>query len=273
MDTFTFSQAMEELIEPAGLGDLVVAWKRKRRDSRLVAFVTGFEHKLLPRLRPSDVDHVLEHSTHALGWLTKERDTDGFIARANPPWAMAYLFHACMEYHLGRIPTWGEYFAYVTGPAAKFWWEPVRRSARRRGLESLQSYRAATWRLGTAWQSAIRTVATIAALRHLYGVPVRYHLFTHVELRIDGWSGNQAFRLVMPSEYEASKTDPRLIFAERGVQIHDLVVTRQQRGRVWMPPERSVKELARQLQVREGVPQLALFGSQSATFGSIMNPR
>lgn len=268
MTAYTFGGAMDTLIRPAGLQRGVTDWKRRRRDPAIIDFVTGFDHRVLPDLRPDDVREVLDRSTHALGQLRKERDTNGFIANANPPWAMTYLFHACMERHLYRVPTWGEFYAFVTGPAAGHWWEPVHRSAVARGIDSLQSYRAALWRLGTAWQSAIRTVYTIATLRHEQGLDVRYHLYAHVELRIDGWvvddrgTATHAFRIVMPNEFESRKTDPRLFFGGTGIDVHDLTVARQGHGQVWMPAPYDIAELAH-LMRQEPTSQLPLIPGQS----------
>lgn len=146
-------------------------------------------------------------------------------------------------------------------------WLFVDCNAWRRGIDLTLAHRAACWRLGTAWQSAIRTVYVIAALRHEHDLDVRYHLYPHVELRVDGWSvpesgiAEHAFRILMPNEYEANKVDPRLIFGGSGIELHDLVVSpRQQRGRVWLPKAREITGLAGALRESRSSPQLALLG-------------
>lgn len=267
--SFTFDQARRELIAPSGLDPHVRRWASKR-SRELARWVLSFEHQTLPEITTADVREVLAKSSHALGNMDKTLDTDRYINDANPPWAMSYLFHACIEQSTGHVPTWGEFFAFVTGPAERYWWAPVREASRRRRIDSLHAYKAATWRMATAWQSAIRTVYTLAALRHRHGLDARYHLFTHVELRIDGWlrrgSGDlHAWRLVMPSRYEARKRDPRELFGG-AVTIHDLTVTGYGRGHVYLPTETALDTLARALRGqstpprRHDDPQMALPG-------------
>lgn len=258
---FRFGDVERDLLGPHGIGHLAGQWQQRRKDQAVVPFVTGFAHRVLPELRPVHVDLALERSTHALGALEKERDTIGFINAANPPWAMAYLFHDCLERH-GAVPTWDAFFAYVTGPAADKWWRPVKAAASRRRVGINRAERAMRWRLATAWQSAMRTTLAIATLRHEHEVPVRYHLFAHVELKIDAWHGDRAVRLVMPSVYEDRKTEPAEVFAGSGVEIHDIQVSRQRRGEVWLASPAELQRAAAFLTADEGAAggQLQLFG-------------
>lgn len=256
-DRFTFTDVRRDLIAPAGLDARLAAWQRNR-DPALVRWVLGFEHRTLPGITPDDVRAALARSSHALGDLSKAVDTARVINDANPPWALAYLFHACLEGQ-GRVPTWGEFFAYVTGPAERQWWAPVRRAAHGRGIDSLHAYTAATWRLATAWQSAIRTVHTLSTLRHEHELPVRYHLLAHVELRVEGWLGQHAYRLVMPSTYEQRKRDPRTILGGR-FTLHDITVTGYGRGHVYLPSDTALARLARELRADTAEQTLRLLG-------------
>lgn len=243
-DPFTYADANAALVTPAGIETRVTTWQQ-RRGTSLSRWVLGFTHTTLPEVTPEDVRSVLSRSSHALGYLTKEHDTERLIADANPPWALMYLFHDCME-RQGRVPTWGEFYSFVTGPAERRWWAVVREASKRRKLDQLHAIRAATWRLATAWQSAIRTVYALAVLRHEHDVDARYHLFAHVELRVDGWHGDRAYRLVMPSEYERKKTDPRTILGG-AVTVEDVEVVGYGRGVVYLPSDTALARLARWL--------------------------
>lgn len=260
-DPMTYDAVAAELLEHPALRTRARNWQR-RREGAIADFVTGFEHRVLPTVTVADVELALERSTHALGQLEKTRDTDHFISRANPPWAMAYLFHDCMEHHTGRVPTWNDFFAYVTTEAAAKWWLPVKATARARRIGVNQTNRAMRWRLATAWQSAIRTTYALAALRHRHGIEVRYHLFAHVELKIDGWHEGRAVRLVMPSEWEDRKTSAHTIFAGTGIEIFDMGVSRQGRGSVWLPTDETLGRAAGFLTARPtaAAEQQSLFG-------------
>lgn len=262
--SLTYETFRQEVVDQANLGPQLGRW-RKGRNPKIVEFVQGFEHKALLRTIPADVGYVMDRSSHALGTLDKTQDTHRFIAKANPPWAILYLFHDCTENRFGRIPAWGEFFEYVTGPASSYWWWPVMETAKKHGVIQQHARAAATWRLATAWQSALRTVYTMGSLRWEHHVPIRYHLLAHVEFKIDGWHRNRLIRVVMPNEYERGKTEPRTIFAETGFQTHDVVVERQGYGQVWLPGPAAIRAAARFLTSMEPDPKPLTNDRQQST--------
>lgn len=231
-DPFTYQHVVDELLSFDTLRKRADTWSQ--RDDEITAFVHGFEHRVLPTITPDQVERVRDASSHALGKLDKQRDTHRFIDFANPKWAITYLFHEIMERD-GRVPSWDRFFDLMTTTYAPRWWRIVRRAAQRRRVGTAHADRAMRWRLATGWLGNLRTVYALSVLRHRHGIPLRYQLFAHAELRIDGWYGHKAFRSMMPSRFEDHKKSPQAIFAGTDFEIRDVVTQRQGEGVAWLP--------------------------------------
>ena len=241
---FTWSQAVRELVRPAGLEDRMRRWEH-RYDRDFARTVMALRHTYLPGVTPTMVDEALAASSHALGELTREVNVDP-VKSANPPWALTYLFHEVLETD-HAVPTWDRYRVVLTGALAERWYAPVLAEARAAGLSDAEAHRAIQWRTANAWQGCMRKVSVLATLRDTHGLPVAYHQLADVNLKVDMWMDRCVVRLVMPSRYEQHKDTSMAAFERAGFRVLEIEHRGRGDGYLWLPHASIVDALADQL--------------------------
>lgn len=237
------------LIEKARKGGELLRWWQGKYSTGLQRYVTGFRHRALYDVTPNDVLTVIEESSHALGLIPKEADIPT-TRDAHIEYAIEYLFHGLLE-HLGRVPTWDEFWYDMRGPRSKWWFDLMLGLCRERGIEEKAALHGIQWRLGIAWQSSIREVHLISCLRHRHRVNVKYHILADVLFRTDGWLGNRLIYLRVPNSLENRKTDPAEIFPTPAYRVHRVSVEHQGFGKVWLAPEEEASGAAAFLRAGE----------------------
>ncbi len=230
-------------------------WRRRPGYGEVVEFVENFEHRYLFEIRPREIESVKQRSEHALGDVYKEEqlpEVEDFTC----PFAFQHLFHRYVEEERA-LPTWQEFGAWLKGPAAQLWVEPLKRETgwyRADGRRRKRLGRAYRWRAGKAYYSAFREVELLARLRVEHGLPVRYHLLADVLLRVDFWLDDALVCAYFPnkkyrSEDRGRKPPAARFFAaaEPPFEILDIEVRRQGYGNFWPVDGRSVQQAAQAL--------------------------
>lgn len=162
-------------------------WARDpwRRD--VVRFVGQFEHSHLYGLGPEAVREVMDRSAHPLGDVEKEEQLE-VIENFTTPFALQHLLHWYIEKN-HALPTWKEFRDWmVDGDAAPHWHLLLKQKLGPAKDDSERSMwsRAARWRLGKFYLSAMREIDLFVRVR-AEGVPLNYYMLADVLFRADFW--------------------------------------------------------------------------------------
>lgn len=112
--------------------------------------------------------------------------------------------------------------------------------------------RAAKWRLGKFYLSAIREIDVLAKLRHS-GLELKYHLLADVLFRADFWRGNTLVCLYFPnpayrSGSKTGRKPPAERFFDGAVPPFNIIhfpVGRQGFAKVWRADRVSIDDLSK----------------------------
>jgi hypothetical protein len=250
----SFGDCCRDLLRPgaAEAQNRLEKWTRSPKFAQVVPFVESFTHEYLFALAPDAVRKVVASSSHALGDV-ESREQMEEIEDFTTPFALQHLFHWYIEkYRI--LPTWKQFRDWmVEGEAAPLWYEILRRhlGAPSSADERRQWSRAARWRLGKFYLSAMREIDLLARLRAT-GLPVRYHLLADVLFRTDFWLDGLLVCLYFPNpRYRdgaaSGRKPPAESFFSGAKPPFDIVhfpVERQGFGKVWMATDASVEALA-----------------------------
>ena len=250
----TFDDCCSELLGRGAKGGqrALDRWTQDTRFAQVVPFVREFTHEHLFSLGADAVMDVISRSTHALGDVQTDEQLP-LIENFSAPFALQHLFHWYVEENKS-LPVWSEFRDWmVCGPAAPLWYgvlkeflgEPKDRE------QSVRWSRAARWRLGKFYLSAMREVDLLLRLRNA-GIPVRYHLLADVLFRADLWLNSLVVCLYFPnpnyrSGKDAGRKPPAESFfagATPSFEIVHFPVERQGFGRVWLAKDDSLRALA-----------------------------
>lgn len=252
-----FDDCKRELLNRAGGYALSQyhRWRIRPGYGEVVAFVENFTHRYLYELTPAQVRSVARCSQHALGNV-QAREAMDEVEDCTTPFAYQHLFHCYVE-QKQSLPTWQEFGAWLKGPAARLWLQPLMERtgwhcADTRRREQLG--RAYRWRAGKAYYSSFREVDLLARLRTDYGLPVRYHVLADVLLGTDFWLRDALVCVYFPNEKYRSggagrKPHPSKYFAaaDPPFSIMDIEVERQGFGKFWLVSNESVERVAQAL--------------------------
>jgi hypothetical protein len=248
----SFQDCCRDLLrDGSGAASALQAWQLDPKFQQVVPFVTGFVHDYLFQIDPAAVESVIARSGHALGNVQSTEQLK-VIEDFSTPFALHHLFHWCVENHRA-LPTWEEFADWMTqGEAGPLWHQQlVGRLGPPSGDEQRRKWsRAAKWRLGKFYLSAIREIDVLARLRHA-GLELKYHLLADVLFRADFWSGNSLVCLYFPNTtYRAGSDKGRKPPAERFFEgahppfdIIHFPVHRQGFGKVWRADNSSIDAL------------------------------
>jgi hypothetical protein len=111
--------------------------------------------------------------------------------------------------------------------------------------------RAARWRLGKFYLSAMREIDLLARVRAA-GVPLRYHLLADVLLRTDFWIGDLAICLYFGNPryrdgIKGRKAKAAELFRGANPKLHieEFHIPRQGAGNFWLVTEEDIQRLIR----------------------------
>ena len=250
----SFEDCKLELLEAANAKCTAAydEWRQRPGYEEVVKFVEGFTHRRLFDLSPIDIRKIMRHSGHALGDVRKEEAIPS-IEKFTCPFALQHIFHNYLE-EKGVVPTWEEFEVYMRQEARGRWLEPLRQTLpsfrevqqliAERGREEAwkQVQRAIRWRLGKFYLSCMRELDLIARLREM-GVPLRYHVFADVLLRVDFWTGSTLACVYFENHlYRNRKRRTEEFFPEH--QILHARIERQGFGKFWVAKDEAIQELA-----------------------------
>jgi Topoisomerase DNA binding C4 zinc finger len=242
----TFEDCLRELVitnESRGrLGD----WEqrpltRKSREeailqSEFIKQVKGFVHETLFQLTPEKVEKARGSTEHSLGNLQKKIHSLKVVEDFNTPFAFSFFFHHWIETQK-RIPLWQELWPAMHSEPYKTWFYDQLVFAFNKTHTLEQFEQAFQWRFGKYYYSALRELYVFAAFGHIYNIPLKYHLFADLVLRVDGWYENKLMYLRVPNQFEERKPVP----ARGGNFIVVPVAAPQPQrgafGRLWLPSD------------------------------------
>jgi hypothetical protein len=253
----SFEDCKRELLNAANAKGMAAydEWRHRHGYEEVVQFVEGFRHRRLFELSADDIRKVMRRSGHALGDVDKTeaiRSIEDFTC----PFALQHIFHGYLE-ERGVVPSWEEFDSYLHHDARNMWMEPLRQTLSsfpevqqliaERGKEAAwkQVQRAIRWRLGKFYLSCMRELDLIARLREM-GVPLRYHVFADVLLRVDFWTGGKLACVYFENQlYRNRKRRTEEFFPDH--QILHARIERQGFGKFWVAKDEAVQELAARL--------------------------
>ena len=253
-----FDDCRRELLDRAG-GEApreYRSWRKRPGYGEVVEFVENFTHRYLFEITPEQARAVIDRSTgpldHALGDVAS-REQMREVENATVPFAFQHLFHRYIE-EQRALPSWREFGAWLKGPAARYWLEPLMsktgyyESDDRRRKRLGRAYR---WRAGKAYYSAFREVELLARLRTDYGLDVRYHVLADVLLGVDFWLDDVLTCVYFPNEkYRAGEAgrkvhaSARFAAADPPFKVMDVPVERQGYGKFWLVGDDSAERIA-----------------------------
>ena len=251
--TVSFADCRRELLDRAGpAGRAAYDHWRRTRGEEVVGFVEGFTHEHLFRVTAEEVRATLHASEHALGDV-RSREQLAVVEDFTCPYALEHVFHRFVE-ERRRLPTWQCFRRWVREEVPEMWFGPLRAALAgwSGGQSREQLGRAARWRLGKFYYSAMREVELLARLRAT-GLPLRYHLLADCLLRVDFWSGDTLVCTYFPNpRYRDGDTGRKpqasRFFPPGGpFRVLHAGIERQGFGEVWLASGRAARALAREL--------------------------
>lgn len=197
----------------------LLAWWERRPQTRptpedralqieFIRQIKGFTHQALFEIPPEAVKDAMHHTEHSLGALDKHTHSLQLVEDFDTPFAQSFFFHHCLESQR-QVPLWQNIWAAKFDEPYRSWYfERLQIHARDRFTEG-QVVSAFQWRFGKYYYSALRELYIFSALRHVYGVPLKCHLFADLVLKVDGWHGWNLMYLRVPNQWEMRKKGPK----------------------------------------------------------------
>lgn len=231
-------------------------WEGLKGREYVVARVKAHVAEAVYRVRSSDVRALA--TDHALGRI---RPAEGYAVRQirdwRPDFAMAHLFHFCLE-RSGGLFAYEEFRRFCStdesgagfGRQAK---EKIAALVEQDGWTAEAARESMRWRVGLAYYSFLREMFVIARLREL-GLDMRAHPLADALFLADAWRGRDVVELfVSNAEFKhgaggRKKTPQDLLGDQDKFRIIRLAMEPQhQWGVVHLPTENEIQLCALQL--------------------------